>query len=186
MKLIFGLGNPGIEYEQTRHNIGKLVVLSMAKRLNLNFDKKKTVYQNEASYQENPFLLAYSRKAYMNESGPVIRKLLETKASNEPSDLLVVVDDIYLPFGKMRFRSSGSSGGHNGLESIIDCLGSSNFARLRVGVGVPDTDIELKDHVLDKFSPNEEKELEPILGKSTECALSWLVDSPQDIMQKFN
>lgn len=133
--LVVGLGNPSLRYNHTRHNVGREFVDYLA------------------DLKEKNFLLA-KLDCFMNESGGPVKRLLE-KENLAPSSLLVVVDDFMIPFGTLRLRTRGSSGGHNGLKSIIEHLGTEDFPRLRVGVGpVPDGD-DPADFVLEKFTRKE-------------------------------
>ncbi|HYO44782.1 MAG TPA: aminoacyl-tRNA hydrolase, partial [Candidatus Limnocylindrales bacterium] len=160
MKLVVGLGNPGSQYAETRHNIGWMVLDRLADR----HGRAGRGRQRDASSvielrTKGLELILAKPQLFMNESGVPVRKLL---ASNRVPilEMLVIADDFALPFGKLRFRESGSHGGHNGLRSIIDELGTEKYARLRVGIGEPGRGAI--DHVLSKFAPDERTRL-PIL-----------------------
>lgn len=173
MKLIVGLCNPGREYEHTRHNVGKQVLGRLKKRITAAHKKEVAL--------EIP-------GTFMNVSGPAVRKLMQKHRVNSPADMLVLVDDLHLPLGKIRFRPEGSSGGHNGLESIIEALdGDQSFARIRIGIGKPEEGAkDWKEHVLEKFNKEERAALEAVLEKAADCALLWLTDPAEKLMQKFN
>ena len=130
MKLIVGLGNPGKEYENTRHNLGFIIINHLARKLNTELTKKKF---NGLYCQTSEYILLQPQ-TYMNNSGECIRDFLNYFRIPVDS-LLVIYDDIALPLGKFRYRSQGSAGGHNGVKDIIEVLGSRDFKRLRVGIG---------------------------------------------------
>jgi PTH1 family peptidyl-tRNA hydrolase len=130
MKLIVGLGNPGKEYENTRHNLGFVVIDQLANKLNVELNKKKF---NGLYYQTQDYILL-KPQTYMNNSGECIVAFLNY-FQIELDNLLVIYDDIALPVGKFRYRLQGSAGGHNGVKNIIELLGSKHFKRLRIGIG---------------------------------------------------
>ena len=153
MKLIVGLGNPGKEYENTRHNLGFLVIDQLANKLNVELNKKKF---NGSYYQSKEYILL-KPQTYMNGSGECIVAFLNY--FRIPLDnLLVIYDDIALPLGSFRYRSQGSHGGHNGMKNIIELVGSQDFKRLRVGIGY-DQKFFIKDWVLGNFSSFEKEEI---------------------------
>lgn len=156
---VFGLGNPGKKYEKTRHNIGFLVVDNFAQRLKLKFIRKDDYL---LACGENLALI--KPLLYMNNSGIVVKEFLE----KNPGDFLVVVDDIYLPFGKIRVRERGSDGGHRGLASIIYHLGVNNFPRMRIGISNPLERMSYEDYVLSRFNREEEKLLPEVIGRAIE------------------
>lgn len=151
MKLIVGLGNIGEKYSQTRHNIGFITLDFLAKSNNLAFKKTKNYYFTKYSDA-----ILVKPTTYMNLSGLAVQSVM-TKFSNL-DEMLVVVDDLDLPFGQIRIRTKGGSGGHNGLKSITSSLGSDEYARIRVGIGRPDSK-EVKDFVLDRFNKTEMKKI---------------------------
>lgn len=130
MKLIVGLGNPGKEYENTRHNLGFVIIDQLANKLNVELNKKKF---NGLYYQIGEYLLL-KPQTYMNNSGECIAAFINYFRI-DLNDLLVIYDDIALPLGKFRYRCQGSAGGHNGMKNIIELLGNEDFKRLRVGIG---------------------------------------------------
>jgi len=173
MKLIVGLCNPGREYERTRHNVGKLALAQLAKKITKAHKKHVVLATPET---------------FMNVSGPAVLKLMKKHQVESPSDLLVLVDDLHLPLGTIRYRSEGSDGGHNGLASIIDALdGVQAFPRIRIGIGKPEEGEKLwKEHVLEKFTKEEQQTLDSAVEKASECALMWLTEPAEQLMQKFN
>jgi len=171
VKIVVGLGNPGKQYESTRHNVGWMVLDRLADRAGWighakARDAAATVH---GRYQDMDLLLA-KPTTYMNLSGVAVRKLL-AKHRAPLSDLLVVVDDFALPLGKLRMRGEGSAGGHNGLKSIIAELGTQDFARLRVGIGEPQR--SAVDHVLNKFTTPERKTVDEVLDASANAVEDW-------------
>lgn len=171
--LVVGLGNPGSKYQWTRHNIGWIAVEAFARELGAVF---KTSLATEgklakAVWNEQEIYLLLPT-TYMNLSGHSVRAAVR-RFSLEIADLLVVSDDIYLPFGKLRFRDKGSSGGHNGLKSIEECLGTQDYARLRIGVGENGSQ-ELASYVVSSFSDQEKQELPQIAGNTVGEIKKWL------------
>jgi peptidyl-tRNA hydrolase, PTH1 family len=159
MKLIVGLGNPGNEYRLTRHNIGFLVLDRWAVLRGLVF-QKETEY-DVIRWKNN---LVIKPTTFMNNSGQAIRRIMCKHQNIE--DILVIADDIYLPFGEIRIREKGGDGGHNGLKSIIDVLNSQEFKRMRIGIQEPEKQ-KLRDYVLSEFSSEETRELEKLLDEVT-------------------
>jgi PTH1 family peptidyl-tRNA hydrolase len=158
-KLIVGLGNPGIKYAGTRHNIGFMVLDEISKRLGFSFAKSK--FSGEAAseklFGKNVFFL--KPMTFMNDSGESIRALAEYYGV-ENEDIFVVYDDAALDFGKLRIRGSGSSAGHNGMKSIIENLGGQNFPRLKIGIG-KNENIPMLSYVTGKFTPEEYENFPP-------------------------
>lgn len=180
MIVVVGLGNPGKTYEGTRHNIGFEVVDEIAARWSLGW-KKSLSFKGMIAEKEGRFLLKPT--TYMNLSGEAVAALLHFYKI-DPSSLLVVVDDVALPFGQLRLRGEGSSGGHNGLKSIEAHLGTQHFARLRVGVGGPEGD--LASYVLDPFS-GEEKEAVPRIRERAASAVElWIQQGLTSAMNTIN
>jgi PTH1 family peptidyl-tRNA hydrolase len=184
VKLVVGLGNPGNQYAETRHNIGWMVLDRLADRAGRsgrgrNRDASAVI---ELRYKGLELILA-KPQTYMNDSGVAVRKLL---ASNRVPliDLLVVADDFALPFGKLRFREAGSHGGHNGLRSIIDELGTEKYSRLRVGIGEPG--LGAVDHVLSKFASDERTRLPILLDASADAVEEWARVGTSKAANRFN
>jgi peptidyl-tRNA hydrolase, PTH1 family len=168
VRVIVGLGNPGAEYEGTRHNVGFLVVAGLAEEFRVRL-----------SAGRGDFISGYGRVAgqeavlampltYMNRSGLAVARLLD-ETDAPPSDLLVICDDVNLPLGQLRLRSSGSDGGHNGLASIISYLGTEAFPRLRLGVGMPAPERDMADYVLDRFLKDEEDTVSDMVARAKDA-----------------
>jgi peptidyl-tRNA hydrolase, PTH1 family len=157
MKLLVGLGNPGQEYENTRHNLGFQVIDQLASKLKVKLNRKKF---NGLYYQTTEYILL-KPQTYMNNSGECIVSFLNYfRIPGE--NLLVIYDDIALPLGKFRYRGQGSAGGHNGVKNIIELLGRQEFKRLRVGIG-HERNFLIKDWVLGNFWPSEKEEIRKIM-----------------------
>ncbi len=170
--LVVGLGNPGKEYVYTRHNIGFRVLESFAKKKNTSFQKKKkqALFTSFEEGEKTVFLIW--PQTYMNLSGDAVKKWVRfLKIPKE--HVLVITDDAEIPFGKLRFRKKGSSGGHNGLKSIEDALKSQEYARLRWGVG-RDEKRDLADFVLEEFTKEEEQQVPLITQRAIEEIEKWL------------
>jgi PTH1 family peptidyl-tRNA hydrolase len=164
--LIVGLGNPEPAYEKTRHNLGFAVVKALAIKHGLRFRKEESLMGELARgniSSEKIFLLLPT--TYMNRSGEAVRRTADDyNVSYEK--ILIVCDDAALPFGRLRLRAKGSSGGHNGLKNIEECLKTDLYPRLKIGIGHPDSD--MADYVLGRFSPEEEKNLPRVIETSVE------------------
>lgn len=169
--LIVGLGNPGREYTATRHNIGFMIVEALAKQLRCKFQKE---FLGECAHGivEGRKVLILKPHTYMNRSGDSVGKCVDFFKLT-PLQLLIVCDDADLPFGKFRFRQTGSCGGHNGLKSIEYALKTRDYGRLKVGVG-RDLNCDLADYVLSPFSPEEKSKVEEIEHKASEVILTWI------------
>jgi PTH1 family peptidyl-tRNA hydrolase len=178
---IFGLGNPGPRYALTRHNAGFMVVDSIAARLGFRFRKfpDREVARRQFSGDE---LVLVKPLLFMNESGVVVRKQLERK----PDDMLVVCDDMALPFGRLRLWPAGSDGGHNGLGSIIMHLGRSDFARLRIGIDAPARSSDGIDYVLEPFPKRQEALLSEVLERATDACVAVVTQGLERAMSRFN
>ena len=184
--LIVGLGNPGKEYERTRHNAGYRAIDILADKLGAKIDKGKfqglyaqTVYGGKKLYLLKPL-------TYMNLSG---RSVLQLSAyfNIPPQRIIVLFDDISLPPGRLRIRADGSAGGHNGIKSIIAEVGSQNFPRVKIGVGSkPNPEFDLADWVLSTFSAKEEKDLTFALGNAADAALCIIDHGVPESANRFN
>jgi len=177
VKLIVGLGNPGKQYERTRHNVGSLVIDALLNEYDTSLKRAKGSYQINRDPIQNGDVLLAKPETYMNESGRPVRDMLED-FDVAPSECLIVVDDVNLPLGKIRFRNKGSAGGHHGLESIIAALGTQEFPRLRIGIGLPVASAnDLSSHVLGPFTKKEFEALLPQIDRAKEACLKWVKGS---------
>lgn len=189
MKVIMGLGNPGPEYEQTRHNVGWWVVDHLAGVWRFSGWKRDGETRVASGTVGATRVRLVKPQTYMNLSGASLRPYLRREGWKASSDLLVIVDEVALPTGAFRIRASGSAGGHNGLKSIQGALGNMDYARLRIGVGPDDPAKrkgDLADYVLSDFGKRDTKvveELMPTLAELVEC---WLTSGAAVAMNRFN
>ena len=183
--IIVGLGNPGPKYSGTRHNIGFQCIDRMAKCWGIEVSERRAkAVLGKGSYRGQNVVLAKPR-TFMNHSGEGLRYLL-ARFSAVPADLLVIYDEMALPMGKLRLRSTGSDAGHNGIRSIIDCLNTAEFPRLRIGIGRPDPESNYVTHVLDRFSQEDQTIIDEVVDRvilATECIIE---ESLERAMNKFN
>lgn len=182
--LIAGLGNIGPEYELTRHNIGFLVLDQLADKHNATFTSSRLADKAEVKFKGRTLHLI-KPTTYMNLSGKAIAYWLqELKIPKE--NLLVILDDLALPFGTLRMRTKGSSAGHNGLKNIELLLNGQDYTRLRFGIGNEFSKGQQVDFVLSNFSPQEFKDLPPIIDKANEMVLSFSTIGPERTMSLHN
>ncbi len=187
MKLIIGLGNPGTQYRDTRHNVGFLVVDELARRSSVTLALAPSQIPETMigkRFGVPPVMLARPL-TFMNRSGDAVAALARYYDC-APVDMLVISDDVALPFGRLRARTNGSAGGHNGLKSIIERLGTAEFARLRLGVGRGDTRRDLADHVLSTFEPGERAGLDTLIAKAADAAEMFAVEGIGPVMNRYN
>jgi len=186
MKLIVGLGNPGLLYKNSRHNIGIRVVNGLAKEYKIKFRRDKSALYKEGRGRREgrEFILSYPL-VFMNLSGGSLASLIK-KYKIQLEDLLVVCDDLDLGLGEIRIRPSGSSAGHRGIKSIIEHLKSDSFPRLRVGIGRPASKTEIKDFVLSKFKAKEAEAVSEALEEAIQCCKIWLIRGIKESMNQFN
>ena len=185
MKLVVGLGNPGLKYEGTRHNVGFAAVDLVARRHGLPWEAApRGVEALVAAWRTGGGILA-KPLTFMNLSGTAIVGLLQFyKIAVE--DIIVVVDEVQLETGRVRIRPDGSAGGHNGLKSTIASLGTPAFPRLRIGVGRGDTRRDLADHVLARFEPGERSAIEDAIAKAADAAELFMADGVSAAMNRYN
>src|SRR5215213_2888630 len=183
VKIIVGLGNPGREYAATRHNLGFMVVDELARRLEPKERRNRFRSELVEAFDGGVKVVLLKPRTYMNLSGSAVREAVNWYKS-PLDDLLVVVDDIDLPFGSMRLRAKGGSGGHNGLKSIIAELGIDTFCRLRIGIGRGPG--HATRQVLSRFTSDEERVLPDVLKAAAECVLEWERNGIINAMNRCN
>ena len=184
-RLIVGLGNPGIQYEHTRHNTGFMVVDRLAGDFGIFLNKNKFDVRYGRGIIEDHDVILANPLAFMNRSGPPLQKL--AAYFKIPSkDLMVIHDDIDLAFGRLKIKEKGGHGGHKGLKSIINAVGEDEFVRLRVGVGRSDTGRGVTDHVLGPFSDDEARVLDTILDQARNAVVKILTEGSKVAMNLFN
>lgn len=183
-KLVVGLGNPGREYARSRHNVGFMVADALARKSGLRFGHRWSGAHVAVGRIAGVEVALAKPQTYMNRSGDSVRSLLR-RLGLSPADLLVVCDDLDRSFGRLRLRERGSSGGQRGLQSIIDRLGTDEFARLRVGIGRPEPS-EAAEYVLAEFSPEERAQLRDVVDRAVGAVETWLAEGPAAAMNRFN
>ncbi len=185
-RLIVGLGNPGKDYEYTRHNLGFLVVRRLAENLKLKFALSSFTngLTAEGIFEEKTVCLLMPL-TYMNNSGVAIHQVM-MKREILPENLVVVCDDFNLEFKQTRLRAKGSDGGHNGLSSVIKHLGTEQFVRLRMGIGQPAGKKDTVDYVLEEFKRNEKAYLDDFVDEAASCCCTWLREGVSVAMDQYN
>lgn len=186
MRLIVGLGNPGKKYEETRHNAGFMVIDELLNRYQLELNKKKFKGSYAMEIIEGEKAILLKPETYMNLSGESLRPLMDYYQI-EKEDILVIFDDLDLPAGKIRLRQKGGHGGHNGMRSIIDQLGTKDFNRIRVGIGRPDGPMPVVDYVLGRFSKEEQEKVQTSIEDAADACGDWLKGTAfQQVMNEYN
>jgi len=186
--VVVGLGNPSSEYEETRHNIGFVVVDETAKELGIKFHKENSDYLIGIKNYRNQLIALVKPLTYMNNSGIAVKNIIE-QYKLPLENLLVVVDDFNIPIGTIRIRRSGSSGGHNGLESIIYHLQTEDFPRLRCGIGsesMPKNKQELANFVLSPFTKSEKEIVKKQVLKARDAVICAYEKGLETAIQQFN
>ena len=185
MYLILGLGNPGRRYQFTRHNIGFMVLEKIAAQWEVDLKQKSfDALWNRGKIAGINVLLAMPQ-TYMNLSGNAARKLL-AYFKMDISNLIVIHDDLDLPFGKLRLKTGGGDAGHKGLKSITTCLGSADFMRVRMGIGKPSDKFRVEDYVLERFEPKESAVLPRIIQVAADAATEIVLSGMQTAMVKYH
>ncbi len=185
MKVVLGLGNPGRKYERTRHNLGFLVVDLVASENRIAVTKRKYHSLIGDWQTDGEKVLLVKPQTYMNRCGGAVRNLLRYLPV-AVKDLVVIHDDLDLPFGRIRIRQKGGPGGHRGVLSILETLGEEGFSRVRVGIGRPPVGGDPTDYVLEPFSPEERTRLEEVVSRAADAVECLLEEGPQRAMEKFN
>lgn len=180
MKMIVGLGNPGKQYERTRHNSGFMAIDKVAEKLNLNIDKKEFA----ALTAKNNQVILVKPQTYMNNSGEAVSQIMKYYQI-DINDLLIIYDDLDLKYGQLRLRLKGSSGGHNGIKSIINYIHSENFKRIRIGIEKNPL-IETADYVLGKVEKDKQQLFDDSIEKASQAAIEFITDEFEKIMNKYN
>lgn len=183
--LIVGLGNPGSEYQETRHNVGFKVLDALASASNTSFKEVRHGWQTEVKAKGRTFIL-HKPNTYMNLSGKAVNYWLQQEKLKSTNQLLVVTDDIALDFGTIRLKGKGSDGGHNGLKDIIATLGHANFPRLRFGVGAEFGKGRQVDYVLGEWNETEKKSLEERIEFAGKACINFGLMGLGETMNRFN
>ncbi|MBO9371475.1 MAG: aminoacyl-tRNA hydrolase [Chloroflexi bacterium] len=185
MYLIIGLGNPGARYARNRHNVGARCVSRLAAAHGLEFSRRqKNARVARGTIGDQPVLLAVPQ-TFMNESGRSVAPLARFYQVT-PERLLIVYDDLDLPLGAIRLRPEGSSGGHRGMRSVIEHLGTQNFPRLRIGIDRPPGQMDPADYVLQDFTPDEEPVINDAIERAIAAIQTWLTEGLEKAMSLYN
>ena len=171
-RVVVGLGNPGPEYRDTRHNVGQRVLDLLARRLRASWRRDGSAVVARGQWRGEPVRLI-KPISFMNAIGPVVAKALR-RVEAGPADLILVYDDIDLPLGNVRLRMKGSHGGHNGVRSVIEALGTQEIQRVKVGIGRPDQKDDVPDHVLTSFERDEVPAVDAAVAEAAERVLDLL------------
>jgi PTH1 family peptidyl-tRNA hydrolase len=181
--LIAGLGNPGSRFEKTRHNVGFLVIEEFLRRQKLEFREKEDCRISKGSLGEERILLL-EPLTFMNRSGAAVRKIMQN-SNISPATLIVIHDDLDLATGTLKIRKKGSSGGHKGIESIIQNIGTQEFIRIKIGIG-RDPDVPAEKYVLSKFRKDEMALMKEAIARAVEAVQAIVQDGVEKSMNRFN
>lgn len=185
MYLVVGLGNPGREYEDTRHNLGFKVIEELARRLGIPSLKSKFhSFIAEAKIGDQKVILAQPQ-TFMNKSGPAVRGLLEWYKL-KPKNLILIYDDVDLEVGQLRVREKGGAAGHHGVESVIESIGTSQFARVRIGIGRENLTDDVTEYVLQNIPPSQRERLEAAVVSAADAVETIVSDGLPAAMNRFN
>ncbi|MFD2216983.1 MULTISPECIES: aminoacyl-tRNA hydrolase [Metabacillus] len=185
MKLIVGLGNPGRQYENTRHNVGFKVIDQLSEDLSIPLDRQKYNGIYGIGHISGEKVILLKPLTYMNLSGECIRPLMDFY-DMDVEDLVVIYDDLDLPVGKIRLRAKGSAGGHNGIKSMIQHLGTQEFNRVRVGIDRPTNGMKISDYVLGQFTEADLQGINEAISYSAKACESWIQQSFVQVMNEYN
>lgn len=183
--LLVGLGNPGPRYARTRHNLGFLLIDRVARAAGAAVSERRFSSQFGEGRLAGRRLFLLKPQTYMNLSGRAVREALHGLRLG-PADLWVAHDDLDLPLGRLRIRLQGSSGGHRGIASVIDCLGTPAFGRIRLGIGRPPAGMETAEYVLEPFAPPEWDQVDALLDRAAAAVELLLRDGPEAAMRAYN
>jgi len=184
MNIIVGLGNPGLRYRNTRHNAGFMALAALSKKYRLPIKKKGYGGIYGVGSIKGRQVMLFEPMTYMNLSGEAVNAVCSSRLE-APEELIVVSDDVSLPSGTVRLRRQGSSGGHNGLQSIIDIIGTG-FPRLRIGIGPEEPAQDLTSYVLSRFTRNERPQLKEALEKAVLGLEAWLEAGIEEALERCN
>ncbi|MCX8034359.1 MAG: aminoacyl-tRNA hydrolase [Thermodesulfovibrio sp.] len=185
MILIVGLGNPGRKFSKTRHNVGFMVVDKLADKYDLNFDTLDEYMISKGRIDDKEIILM-KPLTYMNLSGRAVRKIADDRIlKNLPDSLIVIHDDIDLPVGRIKIKKNGSSGGHKGVQSIIDHLGTKDFIRVKIGIG-KEGEIEVSDYVLSPFSKEQKTIIKQKILHAVDSIVTILIEGVDKAMNLYN
>ncbi len=184
MKIIVGLGNPGTRYRMSRHNIGFQVVDRLARLNHISIRTKRFKSLYGTGWIDSQQVLLSKPLTFMNRSGEAVKKTSDFFRLKR-EDLVVVHDDLDLPFGRLRFKRRGGDGGHQGVRSILERMGENNFLRLKIGIGRPPPGMDPADYVLDSFDRNEQPRLDQILSRAADSLKVMLLEGLEKAMNQI-
>ena len=185
MKLVVGLGNPGKRYDNTRHNVGFMVVDVLAAAPGVGKTQDRFDAEVAEWLEDNEKILLMKPQTFMNLSGRAVQEAVDFYQI-ELEDVLIIADDMNLPLGKLRFRARGTHGGHNGLRDIQNHLGTTEYSRLRIGVDAPNEQNDAIDHVLGKFKPSERSTMEDAISLAVQGVVLWTREGIRKCMNQYN
>lgn len=183
--VVVGLGNPGRKYERTRHNAGFLAVDELARRIGIDISQEKHHSLIGRGRIEAGQIVLAKPQTYMNESGRAVAAVMED-AYVSSGDLIVIHDELDLPLGSVRIKTGGGHGGHNGLRSIIEFIGTSDFIRIRIGIGRPEPGMDAANYVLSQFLPDERQAAAEAAGRAADAVLAIVSQGMTKAMNLFN
>ena len=187
MKLIVGIGNPGVEYDRTRHNVGFEVLDRLARRLAPGEVARSRFHGSTIEAMDgDEKIMPLKPTTYVNRSGESVAEAMRFYKMTPADDLLVIVDDAALPCGSLRLRTEGGSGGHNGLENISSHLGTDAWSRLRIGIDAPRPGQPLEKHVLERFRPDEQDTIDAACDRATDATACWILEGATRTMNEYN
>ncbi|WP_020006497.1 aminoacyl-tRNA hydrolase [Salinicoccus albus] len=185
MKCIIGLGNPGKKYEKTRHNIGFMVIDRLSKDLGIKLDSHKFKSDYGAGYVNGERVMLVKPQTFMNLSGEGVRPLIDYYKI-DAADILVLYDDLDLPVGKLRLRQKGSGGGHNGIKSLNQHLGTVNYKRIRIGIDRPASGEPIIGYVLAKFPKSDKAIIDKVIEITKDASAAFVIRPFQEVMTEYN
>lgn len=185
MKCIIGLGNPGKKYENTRHNVGFMVIDKLGEELNIEVTDRKFKCDYGIGIHNGQKVMLVKPQTFMNLSGEGVRPLVDYY-NIELEDIIVLYDDLDLPLGKLRLRGKGTGGGHNGMKSLNQHLSSEKYKRIRIGIDRPETGMTVVKYVLSKFRKDEQPLLEKVIDRTSDASSSFINEPFEEVMTKFN
>lgn len=185
MKCIIGLGNPGKKYENTRHNIGFMAIDALSETMGIDLSQQKFKSHYGAGYVNGEKVMLVKPQTFMNLSGEGVRPLIDYYKI-DIEDILVLYDDLDLPVGHLRLRQKGSGGGHNGMKSLSQHLGTQNFKRIRIGIDRPSQDTPVVKYVLSKFPKSDAVILDKVIKTTVDACNAFITKNFQDVMTQYN
>jgi len=186
MYIIAGLGNPGRQYEQTRHNCGFRTIDILAERWKIDVNERRFKALCGVGFVEGRKTLLLKPQTFMNLSGEAVQEALAFYKADPSTELVVICDDVALPVGRIRVRMKGSAGGHNGLKNIIQMIGTDAFMRVRVGVGAKTEGWDMADYVLGRFPLSEQVPMIEAFETASRAAAALISEDPQKVMSEYN